>query len=522
MRTREAPSLIISMTVTTRTSPKFESPPRDGVLKKPDWGWSPGPIVAAASIAPSLVAVESSLFGPKVMTLAITALLWVAVGVGAAFVGTRLGLTPRVSVLSGATFVAAVTIGGRLDSLPAGMTVLSSMGFALAILLGRIWSKRKKAWELLAKTAWITAVLMIAAATTSLWVGARSVAMPLSSRAVLAQGTPSFYLVIVDGYPGGFSELPALRPILGDFMNDLGQRGFEQTVNARANYNATYAAVSTAVSLDHELVVSRDGVRTAFQRIRGENRLAREMQQHGYRYVHVESGFLGSACGGTVDLCYPGLFFDETVEDLVDSSLIGSWWTQSAYTSGAIHSFESLTSHMVNDRGGDFVFAHILLPHPPLLLDRTCSPRYQKQTDVNVLHPPGATAEELDGIKSTYVEQIRCVNGLVLDLVDHLPRDARVVITGDHGTEFRGQLLKAPEEWDAGDIAERFSLFNVTRLPQGCDVSARSDLINIMRASVSCILGVDLDPIPESHSIVPYYDDLDLEPRLLTESDMDF
>jgi hypothetical protein len=404
------------------------------------------------------------------------------------------------------------------------MIGLGCIGFGIALFLGFRWSEHDASWDRLTNAVWIMVILVVMMAVIAVWDGtpASAVAVPAESRAVLDPATPSFYFIVLDGYAGAYAELPELSPVVNQFVDELGARGFAQTAQPSANYNTTYASLSTALSLDHEITFSSEGLVQAFQKVRGDNRLVREMQENGYRYVHIESGFRGSVCGSMVDLCYQGLLFEETLEGLVDLSLMSRWWTQSAYTSGAFHSFESLATHMAQDSGGDFVFAHILLPHPPLVLSSTCEARYQPELDVRWLHPPRATTDELEMTKSAYVEQIQCVNNLMLDLMDRLPPNARVVITSDHGTDLRGQHLKLPEHWDAADIAERFSIFNVTRLPRGCRVGPPTDLINIMRASASCILGAEFAPVSERHEIVPYYGDLELEPRFLTLSDMGF
>ena len=77
------------------------------------------------------------------------------------------------------------------------------------------------------------------------------------------------------------------------------------------------------------------------------------------------------------------------------------------------------------------VYLHALIPHGPMQLDAGC----------DTYSPALGTVGSIDDTPETrraYAEQVECVNTLVVALVDAIPDDAIVFITGDHGPRLAG------------------------------------------------------------------------------------
>ena len=136
--------------------------------------------------------------------------------------------------------------------------------------------------------------------------------------------------------------------------------------------------------------------------------------------------------------------------------------------------------------GPKFVFAHVLSPHPPYVFTASCG----------VLRPPAdgpATAERI-----LYLDQIRCLNGLVLDFVTEVLRRSSVppiiLLQGDHGTG-------AMEDSCANgvlppDVAAKAALgaFGAYYLPAGGDrtLSDTVTLVNLFRSILIHYFGASL------------------------------
>jgi hypothetical protein len=128
-----------------------------------------------------------------------------------------------------------------------------------------------------------------------------------------------------------------------------------------------------------------------------------------------------------------------------------------------------------------FVFAHVLSPHPPYVLDRIC------RTEPRV--PLGLpTPDERAG----YIEQLQCVNHLVLGLVRELRARSRVppviLLQGDHGPNAARPL--SPNLL----LREVFGAFGAYYLPAGGDrlFPDSVTLVNVLPRVFNYYLGTGL------------------------------
>ncbi len=328
---------------------------------------------------------------------------------------------------------------------------------------------------------------------------------------------PDVYFVVLDGYGRG----DVLESLYGfgnrEFIGELEDRGFQVPPESRANYTATAGSVASTLAMDYLVAagaVSDHRLRLAlYEVIGGANPVVEGLRGSGYRYVHIESGWDGARCGPNVDTCHGAAFLDEAVWTLLGRTPAVPLAEKAfghAFALNGLRALESLEREAGRQREEPrLVFAHVLLPHPPLTLDRRCSVREEPQ-------PPGGAVgsrqlrgtEELDRRKAGYVEQIECVNSHVLRFLDEVDDDALVFITGDHGPDSYGQMSVPPPEWTAEEIRERLAVLSAYRLPAACTgrVNAGIDLINGMRTVVSCALDVELPPLGSRFYIYPLPD----------------
>jgi len=123
------------------------------------------------------------------------------------------------------------------------------------------------------------------------------------------------------------------------------------------------------------------------------------------------------------------------------------------------------------------VYAHLMLPHTPEVVDEECK----------VLHPRDRQPQP-DGI----APQLACVDSLIAQVLETVPSDTTVVITGDHGTATRGQQYRNSSAWDDADIAERLGSFLAYRLPDDCPGPELPTNVSVMRSVVGCTTGAAL------------------------------
>jgi hypothetical protein len=173
------------------------------------------------------------------------------------------------------------------------------------------------------------------------------------------------------------------------------------------------------------------------------------------------------------------------------------------YVYGAAHAPISLEQHFVRSFDGlrempadpapTFTFAHILLPHVPYLLDENCRPLEHGISDDMEADTPEQRAD--------YVGQVRCVDGLVLELVRTLLRRSStppvILVVGDHGSRFADVgFYGHPERVSREFIRERFGAFGAFYLPAGGDKEFHEPvtLVNVLGNVLRYYFNADLPP----------------------------
>jgi hypothetical protein len=150
----------------------------------------------------------------------------------------------------------------------------------------------------------------------------------------------------------------------------------------------------------------------------------------------------------------------------------------------------------LGDDQPDFIYVHLLLPHPPLFLDSDCDVRFEDGFKGFAIGRPEMTDGELDEAKSWYIRQVECVNS-VLDQVARLvaETDSMALMFGDHGPDSLSQLFVHGVDWSEEQRFERLSAYFAARVP-GCDMEGIGSLVNGGRRLVSCLSDAEYPDLP--------------------------
>jgi hypothetical protein len=212
----------------------------------------------------------------------------------------------------------------------------------------------------------------------------------------------------------------------------------------------------------------------------GQSRVARYLQARGYRYVFFPSSWWTSTrtspIADSVVHVWSGLDlgrelssteFRRVIRRLAPFGLLHS---DSPTDAEFVRRTLDGVARLPSVEGPVFAFAHVLSPHSPYVFDRECrlASRY-----VNGRNRAAA-----------YLDQMECLNGLVLAVVNRLLRDSKVppviVLQGDHGSAMLGFNKAAKVEQVTATAAwERFGAFGAYYLPDG-GAAAFGDTVSVV------------------------------------------
>jgi hypothetical protein len=167
-------------------------------------------------------------------------------------------------------------------------------------------------------------------------------------------------------------------------------------------------------------------------------------------------------------------------------------------------------AQLPSDSAPTFALAHILNPHWPYVFDGDCRP-----------HATRPARSWGQGREDLYLEQVQCLNQLLLRTVTQLVRGSKsdpiILLVGDHGTNSLDYNSAATAEAVSPEQArERFGAFGAFRLPHGSNASIPDSitLVNLIPIVLNSYFDASLPLSPDS-----LYMSLDRTPYLFAPVD---
>jgi hypothetical protein len=437
---------------------------------------------------------------PGSISLITLGLYWLVVFGGGILLlrfGRRLGLESNAAAISVGVLLLLVLKWEAASGLGAAQPVVLLLP-ALCVLLFRRIRNARFAGGLIGV---LIVVFAIAPAVELSYVRLRTPEPILRSFEDLEGPTPS--PLVEDVVVVVFDELPSPRSMSRDLSIDPGallaglrSEGFVVPPAGVSTATATFASIADVVELDSPLVdgssVGVAELADLYDRIGGDNRTVEAFRRAGFRYTHLEGGWVGSACRESVDHCVRRPFIDSTIWRLLKSTVVGdsleSVWGH-PFTHAALEGTKSLLSVLDQTQTNgehDYIFAHVMLPHFPYRLTEECEPVEPEKVDV----------------LSSRVSQVQCANRQIAELGRSFEEDTAVLMMSDHGMALGPQLTVDPERWTSEQIDERLGVFLAYRLPEGCGHVREAVTILAMRATVACALSTDPPNAPPVYKVI--------------------
>jgi hypothetical protein len=313
---------------------------------------------------------------------------------------------------------------------------------------------------------------------------------------------PDIYYIIFDRY----ASSSTLREFYGfdnhEFLNYLSEKGFYIGFQSRCNYPSTYLSLASSLNMEylHYLAsevgeTSRDKT-VVFKKLQDYN-VWRFLKARGYTFVHFESrwGWAGRRnryadinikAGFTSDFSWLLLY-----ETTIARAFFERYFPDTRRTR-ILNKFEKLAQIPAIEEP-TFVFAHMLVPHPPFIFDRNGN-------------PPTAASIAKGSPKQNYVNQLIFTNTKIEELVDQLLSESKrppvIILQSDEGPRVAKSYHEESEHIDkmGDDVLEiRARILNAYYLP-GVDKSVLYESItpvNTFRLIFNLYFGTDYDLLPD-------------------------
>ncbi|MEX2251162.1 MAG: hypothetical protein WD895_03715 [Acidimicrobiia bacterium] len=432
-------------------------------------------------------------------------LLLTALGLGVRAVFVRFGADPEGITYSIAVFVVfASKTGEIIDSVFGGRWTM----LGVALLISGIAYRLRSVGIFQGLVAWVAFLLLIFPAVTYFTrgdPGAATVKANLEQSVPPLESRRDVVVIVLDGY----ASEEVLREFHhfdnAEFDAELEGLGFGVGHDVNSNFPLTALSVANTLNLAYlvdEQHLSRADIEGLHEMLGGNNTLARILGQNGYLQTYVESGWLGTRCRSLVDVCVAGPWPDETIYDIaLRSLLIGLSGLEEgrSFSRGAlrnIHWLETDLGQYLSNSVSDYVYVHVLAPHPPFFLSSSCESVPTAEMSGFTAGGPSYSQEQIERRSKGYQGQVICLNQVLRSVARKaVANDAILVMFGDHGSDLGGQLGLEGSEWTDADIRERFGVF-FAGYGSGCDFEDIGSLVNVSRRIVSCLSGSEFADLP--------------------------
>jgi hypothetical protein len=306
------------------------------------------------------------------------------------------------------------------------------------------------------------------------------------------------YHLIMDGLAGARAQQAIFNHDVTPFFSNMRHRGLWVSGKGYSNYSSTVFTISSMMQMSYvlkegEATFDNIRVRELGDMSRGHNAVYEAFRRRGYSVHQFDNAYSSfTRCDGHEDHCLSGDeflsqmeigFFDMTpLLDLM--AVAGNNGLQRFFLEKTIREVDDLLLQLpAVDAGPFYLFAHVILPHPPLRFAADCAPLYNSYHGLYY------------GSEKEFLQQFECAEKQSLRLIDAIiDRDpgAIILMHGDHGTFFLGQHIDTPlADVTEAQFEEMYNITTAARLPGDCQGWLYDEIspVNFMRVILACLDG---------------------------------
>lgn len=317
------------------------------------------------------------------------------------------------------------------------------------------------------------------------------------------------YFLVFDRY-GSARSLELLYGIDDEpFLDGLRERGFQVATDSHANYVKTTLSLAATLNLDYldDLVAAQDPASDdhgpIYERL-SNHAVGRFLRERGYTYIHVGSNYGPTESSPIADRNLRSGGPSDFLASLYDTSALPSIARRLGVLGAApdrerrytVGKFQLDTlDELASEPGPSFVYAHMLIPHPPY-----------------VFAPDGSFVDDAPETgpsqRNGYADQLAYLQTRINALVDRLlarPEDERpiIILQADEGPYPRNYARNTVEyDWATATTEEleiKYGILNAMYLPgdEAPELPPTLSSVNTFRLILGAYFSADLPLLPD-------------------------
>ena len=250
---------------------------------------------------------------------------------------------------------------------------------------------------------------------------------------------PDIYYIIFDRYSSKKTLKEFFNYDNSKFLDYLKKKGFYVASDSHANYPKTHLSLASSLNLKHitnlrEEVGENTADQTKVNQMLQDYEVWRFLKARGYKFIHFGDWWSPTRYNEYADVNY-NYFITKTDRfsfRLLETTLIapiadilskGDTFNRNEQRNRTLFKFDKL-EEIPESEGPKFIFAHMLTPHPPYVLDENCGPLTDRET-------------KLMALKDEYIEQLKCTNKKAKKLIDIILTESKnppiILLQADEG-----------------------------------------------------------------------------------------